>query len=67
MGQAPGPGLPIDVLDCPRCGGRLQRIGWITNGEVIRKILSAVGLATDSPAPHPTKAFEEAFGEVGAG
>jgi hypothetical protein len=36
----------------------------ITDGEVIRKLLAAVGLATDSPAPHPVKAFDKAFGEV---
>jgi hypothetical protein len=57
----------IDVLACPECGGRLPRIAAITDGEVIRKILSAVGIATDSPAPHPAKASDEAFGEVAIG
>jgi hypothetical protein len=53
----------VDVLECEKCGGRLRIIASITDGGVIRKILSAVGLATDSPAPYPAKGFEEAFGD----
>lgn len=56
----------IDVLECPRCGSRMSQIAWITDSEVIRKILSCVGLATDSPVPHPPKSFEEAFGAAQA-
>jgi hypothetical protein len=57
----------IDVLQCPKCRWRLRRIAVITDGEVNRKVLSALGLATDSPAPHPAKASDEAFGEVAIG
>lgn len=53
----------IDVLSCPRCGSRMSQIAWITDGEVIRKILACVGLATDSPVGHPPKSFDHAFGE----
>ena len=50
----------VDVLSCPRCLGRTQRIAWILNSDSIRKILSSVGLATDSPQPHPPR-YREAF------
>jgi hypothetical protein len=52
----------IDVLSCPKCGSRLSRIAWILDSEAIRKILRCVGLATDSPVPHPSRSFEEVFG-----
>lgn len=56
----------IDVLACPRCGSRMSQIAWIVDRAVIRKILNSVGLATDSPEPHPPRSFEEVFGEATA-
>jgi hypothetical protein len=32
----------IDVLACPKCDGRMQRIAWITEAKVIRAILECV-------------------------
>jgi len=32
----------IDVLACPKCDGRMQRIAWITDTKVIRAILECV-------------------------
>lgn len=56
----------IDVLRCPRCASRMSRISWILDRGVIRKILNSVGLATDSPEPHPPRSFDEVFGETTA-
>jgi len=39
----------IDVLECPRCRGRMQRIAFILEPDAIRKILDCVGHAADSP------------------
>ena len=50
----------VDVFRCPRCDSRMQRIAWILDPSAIRKILNSVGLATDSPEPHPPK-YEEDF------
>jgi hypothetical protein len=40
----------LDVLECPKCKSRMQRIAFITTADAIRKILDAVGHAADSPA-----------------
>ena len=39
----------IDVLQCPRCNSRMQRIAFITEGQGIRDILASIGLATAPP------------------
>ena len=41
----------IDVLECPKCKSRMQRIAFITTGDAIKKILECVGLPADSPQP----------------
>ena len=51
----------IDVLECPRCGSRMQTIAFVTAVEPIRKNLNAVGLPADSPRPYPARTWEEAF------
>jgi hypothetical protein len=45
----------LDVLSCPRCGGRLRLIGTIGDPDVIRKILMRLDLALspDCPGPAP--------------
>ena len=40
----------IDVLECPRCKSRMQRIAFITQTDVIARILDSIGHAADSPA-----------------
>lgn len=52
----------VDVFKCPRCSSRMQRIAWILDPLAIRKILASVGLATDSPEPHPPRFQEEFIG-----
>ncbi len=40
----------IDVLACPRCGGRLRLIATVEEPGAIRAILTSLGLATEPPA-----------------
>ena len=46
----------IDVLACPRCGGRLRLIALIEEAAVIDRILRHLGLSTETPAPRPARA-----------
>ena len=45
----------LDVLACPRCGGRLRVIATVQDPVVVRAILAHLGLAPspDSPGPAP--------------
>jgi hypothetical protein len=45
----------LQVLECPRCGGRMSVIATIEAGDVLRKILGHLGLPTDPPAPLPAR------------
>jgi hypothetical protein len=45
----------LDVLACPRCGGRMAVIATIEAADVLRKILGHLGLPTDPPAPLPAR------------
>jgi len=50
----------LDVLACPRCGGRLRVVATIEEPAVVHKILTHVGLSTEPvtprapPAPPPS-------------
>jgi hypothetical protein len=46
----------LDVLACPRCGGRLRLIALIEVAAVIGRILGHLGLPTEIPAPRPARA-----------
>ena len=37
----------IDVLACPRCGGRLRLIATVEDPDAIRQILAALALTAD--------------------
>jgi hypothetical protein len=41
----------VDVLACPRCGGRMQLIATIEDPAVIRKIVTHLGIPADLPTP----------------
>ena len=52
----------IDVLQCPKCKGRMQRIAFITERSVIRKMLRASSLPADSPVIAPARiAYQTSF------
>ena len=44
-----------DVLQCPRCDGRLKLIATIVEGKVIRKILESIGLPGRPPPLAPAR------------
>jgi hypothetical protein len=46
----------LDVLACPRCGGRLLLVALIEEAAVVERILRHLGLPTEVPAPHPARA-----------
>jgi hypothetical protein len=39
----------VDVLECPKCNGRLRVLAVITEREPVRRILASLGLPTDAP------------------
>ena len=45
----------IDVLECPRCQGRMQRVAWVMRPDAIKRILASVGMPADSPEPAPSR------------
>jgi uncharacterized protein YbaR (Trm112 family) len=46
----------IDVLACPGCGGRLRLLATIEEPEMVRKILSHLGIPTECPEALPARA-----------
>ena len=48
--------LGLDVLACPRCGGRLTLIALIEDPAVIARVLRHLGLPTDMPEAQPVRA-----------
>jgi hypothetical protein len=46
----------FDVLDCPRCGGRVRLIALIEEAAIIGRILGHLGLPTDLPVVRPARA-----------
>src|SRR5450756_1690834 len=56
----------LDVLACPRCGGRFRLIALIEEAAVIERILRHLHLPTEVPAPRPERAppLDEARGTL---
>jgi hypothetical protein len=48
--------LGLDVLACPRCGGRLTLIALIDDPAVIRRMLQHLGPPTEVPEARPARA-----------
>jgi CTP:molybdopterin cytidylyltransferase MocA len=48
--------LGLDVLACPRCGGRLTLIALIDEPAVVRRVLQHLGLPTEVPEARPARA-----------
>ena len=63
----------VDVLECPKCHGRLRVLAVITEREPVRRILGHLGMPTDAPpvarARDPTDDAEdvEPSGQLGLG
>ena len=45
----------LDVLACPRCGGRLRHIATILDAAVAKKILEHLGLPARAPPSGPVR------------
>jgi hypothetical protein len=45
----------VDVLECPRCSGRLELIAFIAAPDVARRILDHLGLAAQAPPLAPAR------------
>jgi uncharacterized protein YbaR (Trm112 family) len=45
----------IDVLACPRCGGRLRLIATVEDPRGIRRILTHLGLPPEASSPDPSR------------
>jgi hypothetical protein len=49
----------VDVLQCPRCNGRMKIVSFITDPLVACRILDHVGLPSALPVPDPVRAPPE--------
>ena len=45
----------VDVLQCPRCGGRMRILAAIEDPSVARKILDCLGLPSRPPPVAPAR------------
>jgi hypothetical protein len=45
----------LDVLACPRCGGRLRLVALIEQASVVQRILRHLGLPTEVPESRPAR------------
>lgn len=51
----------IDVLACPRCGGRMRLLATIEDPRVMRQILAHLGLPTEVPRSPPVRAADFSY------
>jgi hypothetical protein len=45
----------IDVLACPRCGGRMRLVALVTEAASVRRFLRGLGESTDAPLRAPAR------------
>jgi len=50
----------LDVLQCPRCGGRMRVLAAIQDPDAIRAILDCLGLES-RPPPRPGAMLSDLF------
>ncbi|HQZ39652.1 MAG TPA: hypothetical protein PLH72_11500 [Vicinamibacterales bacterium] len=53
----------VDVLACPRCGGRLRLVALLESGTVTARILRYLGLPSEVPAARLARAPPLASGD----
>jgi len=46
----------VDILDCPRCHGRLKLLAAISDPPIVKKILEHLQLPSEPPCPAPARA-----------
>jgi hypothetical protein len=54
----------IDVLECPRCFGRMRLIATIHSAEALQKILDCLGLPSRAPPVSPARRSDIASAHV---
>ncbi len=54
----------LDVLACPRCGGRFRLVALIEQASVVQRILRHIGLSTEVPEPRPARAPPRRLGTL---
>ena len=47
--------LPVDVTECPACGGRLKIVAALTDPVSVRRYLEGVGLPSRAPPLSPAQ------------
>jgi len=47
--------LKLDVLSCPKCGGRMKVISTITEPGLVRRMLRSMGLSAEIPPRAPPR------------
>jgi hypothetical protein len=59
----------VDVLECPKCHGRLRVLAVVTEREPVQRILAHIGMPTEAPpvarARDPTDDGDEADAQLG--
>ena len=45
----------IDVLECPKCHGRMKLLAMITDGKSVERYLTKLGEPTDVPGRSPSR------------
>jgi hypothetical protein len=56
----------VDVLECPRCGGRMRPLATIHPPEATRAILQCVGLPARAPPLTPARPETDLADDLGA-
>jgi hypothetical protein len=58
-----GRSFDVDVLDCPKCHGRLRVLGEVTDLAMVSLVLESLGLPAEAPRPararDPTTLFAD--------
>jgi len=45
----------VDVLQCPRCPGRMDIVAAVTEPDAVARILNHLGIPAKAPQPHPPR------------
>jgi hypothetical protein len=45
----------VDVLECPKCKGRMQIVAAVTAAASVRRVLEHLGLPSEAPRPRPAR------------
>ena len=49
----------VEPMICPRCGGRMKVVAFLTEPAVVDRIIRHLGLTFAAEKPPPTQVFEQ--------